>query len=331
MFNIGQHVTAQWTNGNWYGARVLQVNGNFFEVAWDDGSPNLWIGSHQIRPDASGGMGAPMSGGMGAPMSGGGQFMPGQHVRAQWTNGGMYGARILRVNGSHYEVAWDDGSPNLWVAAHQIQPDQGGGMGAPMSSGMGAPMSSGGQYMPGQHVRAQWTNGGMYGARILQGNGSHYEVAWDDGSPNLWVAAHQIQPDQGGGMGAPMGGGGQYMPGQHVRAQWTNGGMYGARIVNQRGDHYEVAWDDGSPNLWVAAHQIQPDQGGGAPMLGGMTSALMGAAARQPRPGEHVVAQWTNGNWYGARVLNQRGDHYEVAWDDGSPNLGIGAHQIRLG
>ena len=32
-----------------------------------------------------------------------------------------------------------------------------------------------------------------YGARIVNGNGSQYEVAWDDGSPNLWIGAHQIR------------------------------------------------------------------------------------------------------------------------------------------
>src|SRR4051794_41078840 len=118
----------------------------------------------------------------------------------------------------------------------------------------------------GQHVQAQWTNGGYFGARIIQSNGSHYEVAWDDGSPNLWVGAHQVRMEgQGGGMG----GGGGLSVGSHVKAQWTNGQMYGARIVNFNGSHYEMAWDDGSPNLWVGAHQVQADGGGGMPVGGG--------------------------------------------------------------
>jgi hypothetical protein len=48
-----------------------------------------------------------------------------------------------------------------------------------------------------------------------------------------------------------------FAPGQHVTAQWQNGGWYGGRIVAQHGDAYEVAWDDGSPNLWLQPHQIR--------------------------------------------------------------------------
>jgi hypothetical protein len=324
MFSMGQHVKAQWTNGNWYGARVLQFNGQMYEVAWDDGSPNLWIGAHQIQPDTGGGM----------------QFAPGQHVRAQWTNGNWYGARVLQFNGQMYEVAWDDGSPNLWIATHQIQPDTGG---AP--AGFSPPMGGGMQFAPGQHVRAQWTNGNWYGARVLQFNGQMYEVAWDDGSPNLWIATHQIQPDTGGapvgfsppaggapvGYSPPMGGGApgyngepNFHPGQHVRAQWTNGNWYGARILSFNGSQYEVAWDDGSPNLWIGRHQVQGEAGGG-----GMERAYTGGAMFAP--GQHVTAQWQNGGWYGGRIVAQHGDAYEVAWDDGSPNLWLQPHQIRQG
>ena len=201
MFTIGQHVMAQWTNGQMYGARIVQTNGALYEVAWDDGSPPLWLESQQIQPD----QGAQFFAG------GAGQYAPGQHVMAQWTNGQMYGARIVQTNGSLHEVAWDDGSPPLWLEARHIQPDGGGGIpggfsperGMPAAGGaaafggasgrMAAPqVFDGGGFEMGQSVMARWTNGQMYGARIVASDNGNYEVAWDDGSPNLWVTAGDI-------------------------------------------------------------------------------------------------------------------------------------------
>jgi predicted lactoylglutathione lyase len=300
MFSIGQRVKAQWTNGSFYGARINGFNGAQYEVIWDDGSAPLWLSPHQIQHE-------------GAPAAGGGQFAIGQHVKAQWTNGAMYGARITNFNGAQYEVAWDDGSAPLWLAPHQIQVEAAAAVG-------------GGQFTPGQRVKAQWTNGAMYGARITNFNGAQYEVAWDDGSAPLWLSPHQIQHDTGGGGAA---GGSQFTPGQHVRAQWTNGAMYGARITNFNGSMYEVAWDDGSAPLWLAPHQIQADNG-----VGGMEMQRTGAGismtgGQQFAIGQHVLAQWTNGSFYGAYVIQYNGSHYEVKWDDGSPNLWLAPHQIR--
>jgi hypothetical protein len=289
MFSIGQHVKAQWTNGAMYGARISQFNGSHYLVEWDDGSAPLWLAPHQIQVEAPAG----------------GAFAIGQHVKAQWTNGAMYGATICQFNGAQYEVRWDDGSPNLWLAPQQIQAD--------------AP-AVGAQFSPGQHVKAQWTNGAMYGATIVQFNGSHYEVRWDDGSPNLWLSPQQIQVDAGGF-------GPAFSVGQHVKAQWTNGAMYGATIVNFNGSHYEVRWDDGSPNLWLSPNQIQADAGGtGA----GLAFAGAGGVGGQFAPGQHVSAQWTNGSFYGATIVQFNGTHYEVRWDDGSPNLWLSPAQIHL-
>jgi hypothetical protein len=239
MFSIGQHVRAEWTDGQLYGARIVNFDGvAAYEVAWDDGSPNLWLAPSQIHGD---------------------HLQLGAPVTAQWTDGQWYGARIVNTNGAVYEVAWDDGSPNLWLGPHQI-------------------VARAPQHGIGSHVTAQWTNGQWYGARILAFNGMAYEVAWDDGSPNLWVAPHQIQAGAPqatagaafvGSSGAGMSVGsalfsesasdddGPWEIGTHVMAQWTDGAMYGATIVNYDGaSAYEVAWDDGSPNLWVTESQI---------------------------------------------------------------------------
>ncbi len=46
---VGTHVTAQWTNGMYYGATVVAQNGNLYHVAWDDGDPALWVRADQLR------------------------------------------------------------------------------------------------------------------------------------------------------------------------------------------------------------------------------------------------------------------------------------------
>jgi hypothetical protein len=50
-YKVGQHVQAQWRDGNWYGAKVVgYVEGGNVEVAWDDGADsNTWLKPTQVR------------------------------------------------------------------------------------------------------------------------------------------------------------------------------------------------------------------------------------------------------------------------------------------
>lgn len=46
----------------------------------------------------------------------------GTRVMAEWRGAGYWAATIREVKDGRYRVAWDDGSPDEWVAPHQIQP-----------------------------------------------------------------------------------------------------------------------------------------------------------------------------------------------------------------
>jgi len=63
--------------------------------------------------------------------------------------------------------------------------------------GYGKAAYGGGGYdhtSPGSHCLAQWSDGGYYGATVMQNNGSMLLVQWDDGSPAGWVRYDQTQP-----------------------------------------------------------------------------------------------------------------------------------------
>ncbi|MBI5513470.1 MAG: sporulation protein [Deltaproteobacteria bacterium] len=46
----GQHVQAQWTDGQYYGATITQENNGMYCVQWDDGSPAQWVRGDQVMP-----------------------------------------------------------------------------------------------------------------------------------------------------------------------------------------------------------------------------------------------------------------------------------------
>ena len=45
-------------------------------------------------------------------------------------------------------------------------------------------------------------------------------------------------------------------------------------------------------------------------------------------PGTQVLAQWTDGLWYGAVVQEARDGYYLVLWHDGSPPSWLTPHQV---
>ena len=99
--------------------------------------------------------------------------------------------------------------------------------------------------------------------------------------------------------------------GQLVHAQWTNGTFYPARIVKAQGGLYEVEWHDGSDRIWLPPDQIR---------LEPIASAVGGPL---------VSAQWSNGQYYRARVVAERDGLYEVAWEDGSAPSWVRGDQIQ--
>lgn len=199
-----------------------------------------------------------------------GGIVVGATVRAQWTDGGYYGATVRAVHGDKVEVLWHDGTGAMWVHASQILAD------GDKSTKHGAAYGTHNQpsLIPiGSHVKAQWTNSKWYGATVDAFNGGHYLVRWDDGSTPLWVRADQVLPDgQASAKSVAVAGAkglaakvietvgfGAFQRGQHVQARWTNGKFYGATVVQQSADgtHYEVAWDDGTGSLWVPSSDVR--------------------------------------------------------------------------
>jgi hypothetical protein len=50
MLQPGMHCHAQWTNGAFYGATVVQTDGVNFLVQWDDGAAPMWVRADQVKP-----------------------------------------------------------------------------------------------------------------------------------------------------------------------------------------------------------------------------------------------------------------------------------------
>ena len=72
--------------------------------------------------------------------------------------------------------------------------------------------------------------------------------------------------DKGAGVAKQQGGydqgfskakGGSFAPGAYVLAQWSDGGFYGATVVQAQGDQVCVQWQDGSPASWLHVSQVQ--------------------------------------------------------------------------
>jgi hypothetical protein len=99
--------------------------------------------------------------------------------------------------------------------------------------------------------------------------------------------------------------------GQRVQAEWSSGSYYPARIVKAHGGLYEVEWHDGSPPIWV-----RPDQIRVAPIASASDGPL-------------VSAQWSNGEYYRARIISERDGLCEVAWEDGSPPTWVPRDRVR--
>ncbi len=169
----------------------------------------------------------------------------------------------------------------------------------------------------GIHVQAQWRNGGYYGATISQAQNGQYLAVWDDGDTPAWVTADQIQMD--GRQAVQPAGPVAVGPGTHCTAIWADGQPYGATVQQFDGQQYQVAWDGGWPPSWVFPMNISPDTQGAGVLAGVIPE------------GTPVMAQWTNGSYYGARVAQFNGSQYLVMWDDGSAPLWVAPEQIQMG
>ncbi len=99
--------------------------------------------------------------------------------------------------------------------------------------------------------------------------GQGYDPGYDKGVVAKKMAADPYAQqkggyDQGQGYGKPVDpyaqgkGGHGFAPGSDCLAQWSDGGYYGATVVEQQGNMVMVQWDDGSAASWVQDNQLSP-------------------------------------------------------------------------
>lgn len=164
---VGAHVSAQWTNGAYYGAVVIEIRGDECLVKWDDGHEPTWVRKDQIRFEP--------------PPVDARQLRVGMMVSAQWTDGGFYRARIAEIDGGRFLAKWEDGGEPTWVRADQLRLQ---GL-VPMPPAV---------LVPGMRVHAAWTDGKMYPATVRTLRDGRVEIAWDDREETEWLLPVQVFP-----------------------------------------------------------------------------------------------------------------------------------------
>jgi hypothetical protein len=164
---VGARVSAQWTNGSYYGATIAEVRGDECLAKWDDGHAPTWVKNDRIRFEI--------------PPVEPHQLAVGMIVGAQWSDGGFYRATIAETKDGLFLVRWEDAGEPSWVRADQIRlagP-------APMPPAILA---------PGMRVHAAWTDGKMYLATIRALRDGRVEVAWDGSTTTTWLLPVQVRP-----------------------------------------------------------------------------------------------------------------------------------------
>lgn len=90
--SLGQQVSAQWSDGNWYLAKIDSVSGNTFNVTYADGEKGA-VKMEEIRSIPSN-------------MA----LKAGDRVLAVWSEARFYGGVVQSVDADGATIKWDDGS-----------------------------------------------------------------------------------------------------------------------------------------------------------------------------------------------------------------------------
>lgn len=164
----------------------------------------------------------------------------------------------------------------------------------------------------GADVLAQWTDGSWQQARVVGSNGNMIAVDWMDPrfGASTWVQSHQVMaaappPPAPSGFPAPFPAQtavGQPFPGQPVMGQQVPGQPLPGQPL---------------PSQPYAGQPYGAPQPMAPPMM---------AMPVMPSPlaiGARVLAQWGDGNWYPAAVVQLQGTMVGVDWED--PRLGASA------
>lgn len=132
-----------------------------------------------------------------------------------------------------------------------------------------------------------------------------------------------------------------YTIGSRIRRLWTDGNYYSGSVTQMSGDQIFVQFDDGD-TAWLGMHEVEPEVPMGGPGMG--MKGQMGAPGMAPgmkgpmgapgmggmyAMGQRVMAQWTDGGWYGATITQVGGpDSFFVTFDDGYTSW-LGPHQLQ--
>jgi hypothetical protein len=104
----------------------------------------------------------------------GSEFGFGQMVAAKWTDGNLWLAKVLSVDGTTVTVQYADDNTTRTVPTSDVKP---------------IPTR---QWAVGDKVLAVWSSGRFYKGVITKAGASSYQVKWDDGSAPTDVPADKI-------------------------------------------------------------------------------------------------------------------------------------------
>lgn len=151
----------------------------------------------------------------------------------------------------------------------------------------------------GQRILGQWTNGWWYPARVTSVRGGNYDLLFEDGD-RLSVGRDGI-------------GVFDWRQGSPVQCKRVGfKGYQDATVAMISGNDMLVGFTDG-----VHANTRTSDcRSGRAGGLSG-SAGSGGSASTGYSYGQRVMAQWSNGWWYPARISGWNAEVYRVQFDDG--------------
>ncbi len=91
-------------SSKWYSGSILELGSEGARVAWDSDGGETWVPTASLEPEPK------------YP----GSYEPGTRVLATWSDGAFYPATVRLFNGTHYQVAWENGE-SAWLEPGRIK------------------------------------------------------------------------------------------------------------------------------------------------------------------------------------------------------------------
>jgi hypothetical protein len=101
---VGMQLRARWTNGKYFGATLIDRDGDRFLAAWDDGDTPLWLTADALE----------------LPSTERPRLKVGMSVIARWRDGSFYPGKLAEQDGPLWLVRWADGDKPLWLGEEMI-------------------------------------------------------------------------------------------------------------------------------------------------------------------------------------------------------------------